>query len=76
MRVKLRVVGGEKGLIRPIVTWKDRVEEYMHERVADKEGRIELEKRDCVDRKSWKLFCHGYLGDVPGGNEALKTINR
>ena len=46
---------------RPVVRWKDRVKEYMHERVADRGGEIELAKRECVDRERWRLFCHGYL---------------
>ena len=44
---------------RPVVRWK----EYMHERVADRGGGIELARRECVDREKWRLFCHGhYLG--------------
>ena len=30
---------------RPVVRWEDRMKEYMHERVADRGGRIELAKR-------------------------------
>ena len=29
---------------------QDRVKEYMHERVADKRGRIEQARRECIDR--------------------------
>ena len=44
---------------RPVVRWKDRVKEYMHERVADREG-IELARKECLDRERWRLFCHGH----------------
>ena len=33
---------------RPLVTWTDRVKEYMHEGVADRGGGIELARRECV----------------------------
>ena len=36
---------------RSAVRWKDRVKEYMHERVADRGGGIELTSMECVDRK-------------------------
>ena len=41
---------------RPVIRWKDGVKEYMHERVADRGGGIELARSECVDRKRWKLF--------------------
>ena len=36
------------------------MKEYMHERVTDKGGGIELARRECLDRKRWRLFCHGH----------------
>ena len=39
---------------RPVVKGKDSVKEYMQERVADREGQIELGSRECVDRERWK----------------------
>ena len=42
---------------RSVVRWKDRVKEYMHERVADREEGIEPAKRKCLDREKWRLFC-------------------
>ena len=30
---------------RPIVRWKDRVKEYMHERVTDRGGGIDIARR-------------------------------
>ena len=44
---------------RPIVRLKDRVKEYVHERVDDRWEGIELAK-ECVDRKRWRLFCHNH----------------
>ena len=38
---------------RSVVRWKDRVKEYIHERVADKGG-IELARRECLDRERWR----------------------
>ena len=46
-------VGPRRG--RPVVNWKDRVKEYMHERVADGGGEIELARMECVDRERWRL---------------------
>ena len=34
---------------KPVVKWKDRVKENMHERVADREGEIKLERRAYLD---------------------------
>ena len=34
---------------RPVVGWKDKVKEYMHERVADRGGGIELARREGVE---------------------------
>ena len=32
---------------KPVVKWKDRVKEYMHEGVADSEEGIEQARREC-----------------------------
>ena len=36
---------------RLVVRWNDSVMEYMHERAADREGGIELARRECMDRE-------------------------
>ena len=36
---------------REVVRWKGKVKEYMYERVADREGKIELTKRECLNRE-------------------------
>ena len=41
---------------RPVVRWKNRVKEYMHERVADRGGGIEIASSVCLDRER-RLFC-------------------
>ena len=44
----------------PVVRWKDRVKEHIHERVVDRGGGIDLAGRECVDMGRWKLFCRGH----------------
>ena len=45
---------------RPVVRWKDKVKEYMCERVVDRERGIELARRKYMDRERWRLFCNGH----------------
>ena len=35
------------------------MKKYIHERVADREGGIELARMECIDRERWRLFYHG-----------------
>ncbi len=44
---------------RPPVRWRDRVKEYMCERGAIRGGRLDQERRECLDRERWRLFCRG-----------------
>ena len=37
---------------RPVVRWKDRVKEYMHDKVVDRGIGIELARRKCMDRET------------------------
>ena len=57
---------------RPFVRWKDRMNEYMHERVADRGGGIELARRDYLNRERRRFFCHGH--PLSRGNEGSETI--
>ena len=41
---------------RLVVRWKDKVKEYMHQRVADRGG-LEQAKIECMNRERWRLFC-------------------
>ena len=50
------VLGGERAVVR----WKNRMNQYMHENVADSGGVIVLARRECLDRERWKLFYHGH----------------
>ena len=60
---------------KPVVRSKDKVKKYMHERIADIEGRIAQARRKCMDRGRWRLFCRVHpLGDVSGVIEASETI--
>ena len=43
---------------RPLVRWKDRVNEYMHERGTDRERRLQQVRSECLDW--WRLFCRGH----------------
>ena len=36
---------------RPVVRWKDRMKEYMHENVVDRWGVIEQVRRECMGRE-------------------------
>ena len=36
---------------KTVVRWKDKVKEYMHERLTDRGGGIKLAKRKCMDRE-------------------------
>ncbi len=42
---------------RPPVRWRDRVKEYIRERGATRGGGLDQAKRECMDRKRWRLFC-------------------
>ena len=37
------------------------MKEYLHERVADRGGGIELARRECLDRERWRFFYCGHL---------------
>ena len=50
------------------VNCKDRVNDCMHERGADREGRLGQARRECLDRERWKLFCCG-LRMFPDGTK-------
>ena len=45
---------------RPAIRWKERIKEYVHERVADRGGEFEQARKECVDRERWRLFCHDH----------------
>ena len=49
--VYMSEIHGPRRKGKPLVRWKDRVKEYMHERLADREGGIELARKECVDRE-------------------------
>ncbi len=56
---------------RPPGRLRDRVKEYMCERGATREGRLDQARRECLDRERRRLFCLATpLGDIPGGSEA------
>ena len=48
----------------PVVRWKDRAKNYIHEKIADRGRGIELSRKECVDRERRRLLCHGHpLGE-------------
>ncbi len=52
---------------RPPVRWRDRAKEYICERGATRGGRLDQAKRECLDRKRWRLFLlwGGYIYTLP-----------
>ena len=54
-KVYVSEIEGPRRRGKPVARWKDRVKEYMHERVAGRGRGIELVRRECVDRERWKL---------------------
>ena len=52
--------GGSRRRGKPVVRWKDRVKEYMHEKVTNRGEDVTLARRDCEDRERWRLFYHGH----------------
>ncbi len=46
---------------RPLGRWKDRVEEYLGERGINGREVLAVARRECWDRKRWRLFCNGHL---------------
>ena len=65
---------------RIVVRWKDRVKEYMHKRVADRGGGIELARIESVwirrGRGSWKdrvkEYIHERIADKWEGIEVAR----
>ncbi len=45
---------------RPLIRWKDRVEEYLGERGISGRGVLEQARRECDDRERWRLLCYGH----------------
>ncbi len=52
----------EGGNVRgqPPVKWRDRVQECVREMGEGSLKNFEQARRECPDRKRWKLFCHGH----------------
>ncbi len=63
--MSLRVLIGEKDHFKDgKIGWS--VEEYLRERGISGRGVVEQARRECLDRKRWKLFSCGHsLGGVP-----------
>ncbi len=62
MTRRVYVIGIEGGNVRggPPVKWRDRVQEYIRERGERSLRNFEQARRECLDRESWKFFCHGH----------------
>ncbi len=56
---------------RPPGRRRDRVKKYMCKKGATRGGRLDQARRECLDRKRWRLFCRGHTlgggGTFPGG---------
>ncbi len=55
---------------KPPGRWRDRVREYMCEKHAIREGRLDQAKRECLDRERWRFFCCFH----PLGGEASELL--
>ena len=51
---------GPKRKVMPVVRWKYRVKEYMHEKIGNGVGGIEQARWKYVNRKRWRLFYRGH----------------
>ena len=49
---------------KPVVRWKDRIKEYMHERVTDRGGGLEQARRVCMDSEKWLCLWGIFLEGV------------
>ncbi len=66
-KVHVSEIVGPDSRGRSLGRWRDRVKEYMCERVTTRRGGFQQARRACLDRERWRLFCRGHsLGDVPG----------
>ncbi len=62
---------------RPLGKYKDRVKEYVCERAATRGGGVDQARRECLDRKRWKLFCCGHpLGERSQMVQDVRAIDR
>ncbi len=62
---------------RPPGRWRDRVKEYLCERVATRGRRLDQAKRECLDRERWRLFCRGDpLGGRSRRERDVRAIDR
>ncbi len=64
-RMYISEIGGGNVRGRPPIKWRNRVQEYVRERVEGSLRNLE-QARECQDRERWKLFCRGHpLVGVP-----------
>ena len=56
----LSEIAGPSRRGRPILRWKDRIKEYMHEGGANRGRGLERVRRGCMERERWRLFCLGH----------------
>ena len=56
----VRETNGLRRRGRPVVRWQDKLNEYMHEKVADRRVGIEQVRVECLVRKRQSLLCRDY----------------
>ena len=56
-KVYVSEIEGPRRRGRPVVRWKDRVKEYIHEKGTDRRGRLKQARADNLDREKCKPFC-------------------
>ncbi len=59
-RVYVSEIEGENVRGRPLVKWRDRMQEHVRERGERSLRNFEQTRRKCLDRVRWKLFFRGH----------------
>ncbi len=67
-RVYVSEIEGGNVRGRPLVKWRDGMQEYVRKRGEGSLRNLEQARRECQDRERLKLFCHGHpLVGAPRG---------
>lgn len=45
---------------RPLDIWIEMLKKYKSKRGTGRRGDLKKAKREHLDKKKWRLFCHGY----------------
>ncbi len=74
-KVYLSSVEGTKRRGRPLVSWEDRVREYVNERGVRGKA-LNWARRECMDRERWRSICRGHsLGGRSRRERGVRAID-